>query len=253
MSFHVSMQASMIIQNQCHLNKCVILFKQSLSTDVTSNRLKLASFLVSTGYLQSALIVLCDIQQRLNAKPIKVCCPCGNRNLSDTLLETFTRYSVGKCSSNENHMALCVRFLKYEAFCVPPALLLEMNRTGIEAEYSKLDRIQTDWDRHVSVDADVFMYYLKYLTYGGLGDIRKQLSALEGLTECIQNHTEELYHLETAYNLLGHCVEMTGHCLELTGLLEKAASVYLMSLQSKPRNNAANWHIRRLCGNTQYT
>ncbi|KAH3740427.1 hypothetical protein DPMN_047133 [Dreissena polymorpha] len=48
-----------------------------------------------------------------------------------------------------------------------------------------------------------------------------------------------LYHLETALNLLGHCYEMEG---DYAGALD----YYELSLSDERTNNAANWHILRI-------
>ncbi|XP_052818536.1 uncharacterized protein LOC128244583 isoform X2 [Mya arenaria] len=84
----------------------------------------------------------------------------------------------------------------------------------------------------------------QYLTYGGMGIRLRQLNALRNLANCFSSFEEfgNLYHFETAFNLWGHCWEMEGDPA-------KALIFHTASIIAQPRNNAANWHIRRLTGN----
>ncbi|KAH3820897.1 hypothetical protein DPMN_122646 [Dreissena polymorpha] len=91
------------------------------------------------------------------------------------------------------------------------------------------------------VDAGPFLYYLQYLTYRTLGERDKQLHALRVLKSYIfdiRNHTN-LYHTETAVNLLGHCCEKEED-------YEGALHYYELSLRRRDANNAANWHVRHV-------
>jgi len=100
------------------------------------------------------------------------------------------------------------------------------------------------WMDSAEVDAKPFLFYLQYLTYGGLGSRRSQLSALECLNTCLLDNITGVYHPETVLNLVGHCLELEGHS-------QLSVMVYRTSLIVFPRNNAANWHLRRLERNMQ--
>jgi len=91
------------------------------------------------------------------------------------------------------------------------------------------------------VDARPFLHYLQYLTYCGLGRRHMQIQA--GLTLLLSivdgDRQHQLFHPETAANLVAHY-------MEIEGWIDDALSTYLMTQAGMPRNNAANWHIRRL-------
>ncbi|KAH3740369.1 hypothetical protein DPMN_047075 [Dreissena polymorpha] len=81
---------------------------------------------------------------------------------------------------------------------------------------------------------------MQYITYGGLGERDKQLHAMEVFEAYIDIRNQlNLYHLETALNLLGHCYEMEG---DYAGALH----YYEWSLRCLRTNNAANWHVLRI-------
>ncbi|KAH3754197.1 hypothetical protein DPMN_188860 [Dreissena polymorpha] len=116
-----------------------------------------------------------------------------------------------------------------------------MNRHMSEEEVAQRDYNDNCWMDCAEVDARPFLHYLQYLTYGGLGQRDKQLHALTVLESymCDKSSKINLYHLETAGNLLGHCYEMEGD-------YEGALYCYEQSLRFLGTNNAANWHIRRV-------
>ncbi|KAH3721501.1 hypothetical protein DPMN_064429 [Dreissena polymorpha] len=129
-----------------------------------------------------------------------------------------------------------------------------MNKTGTEPDLREKINIKQELNGEARVDARVFVYYLQYLTYGGLERREKQMTALEDFEKYISKHFDdrmemnyydernrEVSHMPTALNLLGHCWEMEGD-------VTKAIREYKKSLDSKPKNNAAYWHIRRLEG-----
>ena len=97
-----------------------------------------------------------------------------------------------------------------------------------------------DW---AEVDALPFLLYLQYLTYRRLELRHRQLEAFNRLEDIATSadRLNQLYHRETVRNL--YC-----HCCELEGDVQEALDAYNLSLQNEPRNNAANWHKRRLEG-----
>ena len=125
-------------------------------------------------------------------------------------------------------------------YCAPAILWFEMYiGVGDDAAYRyPVERMWIDW---AEVDAQPFMLYLQYLTFGGLRERQRQLLALEGLKNICTNHFRSLYHPQTVVNLLGHCEEMEGN-------MELALRIYNVSRTFMPRNNAANLHILRLTG-----
>ena len=100
---------------------------------------------------------------------------------------------------------------------------------------------ERDWMDWAEVDARPFLLYLQYLTYRGLGKRHRKLDAFDGLEDIVTSIDElnQLYHRVTVLNLFGHCCELESD-------LQGALDAYNLSLQHRHRNNAANWHKRRL-------
>ncbi|KAH3740244.1 hypothetical protein DPMN_046945 [Dreissena polymorpha] len=181
----------------------------SLNTDLASSRLKLASILHCGGHLHAAKRVLEDVQRRYHSR-VKAVCVCrrieGGRDL-----QVFANMHSGNRDNviSESPFAFCVRFLRKESYCIPSILLFEMNRNATEEEVAQRTYLEKTWMDSAEIDACPFLYYLQYLTYGGLGQRDKQLYAL-GVLESYMSDIKNvnLYHPETALNLLGHCFEM---------------------------------------------
>ncbi|KAH3856811.1 hypothetical protein DPMN_099406 [Dreissena polymorpha] len=96
------------------------------------------------------------------------------------------------------------------------------------------------WMDNAEVDSRSFLYYLQYLTYGGLGERYKQVCTLIKFVIYMSDTSYiNLYHHETALNLLGHCYEMRSS-------YRAALNFYAVSLIGQPHNNAACWHVNRL-------
>ncbi|XP_052236448.1 uncharacterized protein LOC127848187 [Dreissena polymorpha] len=237
-----SMQSSKCLRLRNHVFSVLIRrFKYSLNTDVASNRLKLASVLYCCGHLQAAVRVLEDVERSYHSKVKAV---CGFRVIEgDRDLHVFANIISDNCDNGlyEPQFAFCVKFVREEAYCAPYILWFEMNRNMTEEEVAQRHYSDKHWMDSAEVDALPFLYYLQYLTYGGLGERDKQLHAfgiLESYT-CDLRNKIIMFHDETALNLLGHCYEMEGD-------YEGALDYYEESLSFYDTNNAANWHVQRV-------
>ncbi|KAH3775993.1 hypothetical protein DPMN_177404 [Dreissena polymorpha] len=214
-----------------------------LNSDVASSRLKFASMLYCDGYLEAAVRVLEDVEMKYHSKVKAV---CGSRGLQgDSDLKVFADMLSGTTENefSEVPFASCVRFLRQEAHCTPFILLFEMNRNITQAEVVRRKFFEKRWMDSAEVDSRPFLYYLQYLTYGGIRDRDNQIHAMRALTsyifDIIGNCRIKLYHPETALNLLGHCYEMEED-------YERSLFCYEGSLKIFDTNNAANWHVRRI-------
>jgi len=218
------------------------MYSETLDTDVASSRLKLASMLYCKGDLHTSAFVLNDVRQKLYNSVISVGFCRKRRNEQPP--EAFCEYALrhGTPERLTRKMAFCVRFMREEMYCAPAILWFEMYRSVGDdvANREPVDRIWMDW---AEVDAQPFMLYLQYLTFGGLRERQRQLQALDGLWDICTNRVTlgKNLHPETVANLLGHCLEMEGHP-------ELAMGMYNGSRNLIPRNNAANLHILRLTG-----
>jgi len=218
------------------------LYGESMHTDVTSSKLKLASMLYCRGELWRAASVLNEVEFEFDMS-VQPACGCRirphNKDLSGAFCESMLENDNLEMWTKK--LAFCVRFLREERFCAPLFLWYEMCR-GTEDEIDYRSHQERQWMNWAEVDARPFLFYLEYLTFRALGVRNRQQEALTCLRYIVQsNEMNKLYHPETFHNLLGHC-------LELEGNVEGAQAVYEFSRLIRTRNNAANHHIARLEG-----
>jgi len=217
------------------------LYSLSLNTDVASSKLKLASMHYCRGELMRAASVLNEVEFDLDDS-VQPVCGCSIKPYYNKLSKAFCEYTVQNDSHEQltKKLSFCVRFLREEKFCAPWFLWCEMYRAVGDDVDHRTDN-ESDWMDWAEVDVRPFLLYLQYLTYRGLGVRHRQLVAFHGLKDIVtsQDKMDQLYHGETVLNLLGHCCELEGD-------VQRALSVYNHSVQSMPRNNAANWHTQRL-------
>ncbi|KAH3690284.1 hypothetical protein DPMN_192164 [Dreissena polymorpha] len=144
---------------------------------------------------------------------VKAVCGCFQREDHDHL-HVFDNMMSGDSVNGfiELPFAFCVRFLRKESYCTPSILLFEMIRNITEEEVAQRTGSDIEWMDSAEVDARPFLHYLQYLTYEGLGERDNKLHALRVLESylCNRSNYVNLYQLETAGNLLGHCYEMEG-------------------------------------------
>jgi len=219
-------------------------YSAAIDTDAASTRLKLASMLYCKGDLQMTAEVLEDVERRYD-NSVQAICGCGRVDP----LETKPRESFAELMNegdtdvaSTNKSAYCVRFFRQEAFCVPPFLHYEMEMiraVGDDIQHRSVP--QCDWMDWAEVDARPFLHYLQYLTFRGLGLRHKQIQAFRALRDNTVDGMvhNQVFHVETAINLVAHCQEMEGQ-------IDDALNLYLLSQEFLSRNNAANWHILRL-------
>jgi len=241
MSVKASVTSSSCIQTGQPLPQDIWqMYGESLNTDVASSKLKLASMHYCRGELRRAASVLNEVEFDLDDSVEPV---CGCRGLANIKLsKAFCEYTVQNYSHEQltKKQAFCVRFLREEMFCAPPFLWCEMYR-AVGDDVNHRNYPERDWMDWAVVDARPFLLYLQYLTYRGLGLRHIQLDAFHRLDDILtsQDKVDQLYHHETALNLVGHCWELEGN-------LHMALKAYTASLGCQPRNNAANWHKQRL-------
>ena len=240
-----STAASICLQQGIHMGSRILAwYDEAMNTDVASTRLKLASMLYCKGDLQLAADVLEDVERRYNIT-VQAMCGCGRmdplvRKANELFIEVVNDEDIDVLSTDR--VAYCVRFLPQEAFCVPPILHYEMVR-AVGDDFQHRRRADRKWMNWAVVDSRPFLHYLQYLTFRGLGLRHRQLQALRSLVVSIRDghRQHQLFHPETATHLFAHCMEMENQP-------DLALDLYLKSQSAMPRNNAANWHIRRLAG-----
>jgi len=217
------------------------LYGESLTTDVASSKLKLASMHYCRGELRRAASVLNEVEFDL-VDSVQPVCGCGRLPPYQKLSRGFCEYTVHNYSHDQltKKLSFCVRFLREEKFCAPWLLWCEMYR-AVGDDVDHRNPAECQWMDWAQVDARPFLLYLQYLTYRGLGLRHRQLEAFHGLEVIMssQDKLNQLYHPETFCNMFGHCCELEGD-------IQRALEVYNLSLDNEPRNNAANFHKQRL-------
>ncbi|KAH3740457.1 hypothetical protein DPMN_047163 [Dreissena polymorpha] len=197
--------------------------------------------LYCSGHHQAAVRVLEDVERRYHSKVMAVC--WFREYQRDRDLKVFADMLSGNKEEGISQLPfeLCVSFLRQESYCTPFILLFEMNRNITEEEVTQRTFAEKLWMDSAEVDARPFLYYLQYLTYGGLGERDKQLHALGVFKSYMldKRNMINMYHVDTSPNLFGHCYEMEGN-------VNVALHYYQQSLLQCGTNNAANWHARRV-------
>jgi len=241
MSIKASVTSSSCIQYDQPLPRDIWeLYGESLSTDVASCKLKLASMHFCQGELRRAASVLNEVEFDLDDS-VQPVCGCNIVPFKDNQSKAFCEFTVQNGSHDQltKKLAFCVRFLREEKFCAPWFLWCEMYR-AVSNDVEHRDSSERQWMDWAEVDARPFLLYLQYLTYRGLGVRHRQLEAFYGLNDIVtSDKLDQMYHPETVVNLFGHCCELEGD-------VQEALEVYNLSLRNYPRNNAANWHKQRL-------
>ncbi|KAH3709319.1 hypothetical protein DPMN_068781 [Dreissena polymorpha] len=224
--------ASMCIQAGIQIsNQILACYRYSLSTDVASSRLKMASMLLSAGHIGAVIYVLEFVERTYNDTVQTLCQSFENINA-----ECYNQTVM----TSEN-TALCVTFWKEEAYCLPPVLVLQLwvalqegwhNAREFDLILERLRAIQ-------AVDARSLLYYLQYLTYGSLRSREQQVEALSKFVNFVLNPPYNIHHKHMTYILLGHCWEMEGD-------VEIAEMAYRESAALSHERNSALEHIRRI-------
>jgi len=236
-----STAASICLQHGMHIgNRILTWYNAAIDTDVASTRLKLASMLYCKGNLQMAADVLDDVERRYDST-VQAICGCSRMDPLVTKPGKLFTKLLNEGDTDvllANRVAYCVRFLRHEVFCAPPFLHYEMIR---DVEDDILHRYITErvWMNWAVVDARPFLHYMQYLTFRSLNIRHRQMQAFRSLRDSVVLDHRNLFHPETAINLLAHC-------LEIDGGTDFALRLLFVSNNVLSRNNAANWHIRRL-------
>ncbi|XP_060578200.1 uncharacterized protein LOC132735278 [Ruditapes philippinarum] len=209
------------------------LISLGLNTDVASSKLKLASIFYSVQEIQKADQILSEIERSYDLQIVEPACCCYDFEKKAHRQGFFATCDIHNEDAIQYATASCVRFLPCEIHCVPIELRYEMVRSTPE------DRIllteEDDWMDNVVVNSLPYLYFLQYKVNSHLGRNIEKQSALSKLFRTIKTEPN-LGHRETAFNILGKCMEQEGR-------VRDALQCYLMSLNLRRRNNAAKIHI----------
>ncbi|XP_045186952.2 uncharacterized protein LOC123544890 [Mercenaria mercenaria] len=218
-------------------SEALVWFSVGLNSDVSSGRLKLASALYCAGYMERAEFVLRNTEAKYDLNTVEPVCGCFDQCNSHERSEFINKCNTGNEEVIKHYTAFCVSFLKCEICCVPEELQYEMFRSTQE-DMLERDEGLDFWMDLAVVDSFPYLYFLQYKTYSALQRVADQQCALANLVTTIETEPN-LNHRETSLNLLGQCMEQENRHTD-------ALRCYMISLNIRARNNAANLLICRL-------
>jgi tetratricopeptide (TPR) repeat protein len=220
--------SSSIGENNQVSPQALVWLSAGLNSDISSSRLKLASVFYSTGDMEKAELILRHTEQQYYSYPVLPICYCHHQ-LPEAVTAEFKRLCNEQSEDCIKHItAFCVRFIQKEINCVPKELQYEMFT-------HKYEDCWMDW---AVVDSLLFLYFLQYKINRHLQRHQDQQQALCKLIRTLETD-KNLKHRETALNILGQCMEQENRP-------QAALKCYMLSLQQRARNNAANYHICKL-------
>jgi tetratricopeptide (TPR) repeat protein len=229
--------SSSIGENNQVSPQALVWLSAGLNSDISSSRLKLASVFYSTGDMEKAELILRHTEQQYYSYPVLPICGCP-KHPQKTVTEEFMRVCNTQSEDCIKHItAFCVRFIQGEINCVPRELQYEMFRSTRDDMIHR-DETYHCWMDWAVVDSLPFLYFLQYKIYRHLQRHQDQQQALCKLKRTIETD-KNLQHRETALNILGQCMEQENRP-------QQALNCYMLSLQQRARNNAANIHICKL-------
>jgi tetratricopeptide (TPR) repeat protein len=217
--------------------EALVWLSAGLNSDISSSRLKLVSEFYSTDDMEKAELILRHTEEQYYSNPVVPICGCWTKPIH-TLTAEIKRICSEESESYIKHItAFCVRFIRKEINCIPHELQYEMFRSTQDDMINR-DEYRDYWMNWAVVDSLPFLYFLQYKIYRHLQRHQDQRQALSKLIRTIETD-ENLGHRETALNILGQCLEQENRP-------QQALKCYLLSLQQRARNNAANFHICKL-------
>ncbi|XP_060574723.1 uncharacterized protein LOC132732334 [Ruditapes philippinarum] len=231
-----ALASSRVAENNQVSPEVLVWLSAGLNSDISSSRLKLASVFYSTGDMEQAELILRHIEQQYYSYPVVPVCTCVKKPPAVTA--ELMRICGEQSEDCIKHItAFCVKFIQEEINCIPYELQYEMFRSTQD------DMIHRHWFKDcwmdwAVVDSLPFLYFLQYKIYRHLQRHQDKQQALNKLIRTIVTD-ENLKHRETALNILGQCMEQENRP-------QQALNCYLLSLQQRARNNAANFHVCKL-------
>jgi tetratricopeptide (TPR) repeat protein len=186
--------------------------------------------------MEKAELILRHTEQQYFSYPVLPICRCYFMLSTETA--EFRRVCNEQSEECIKHIeAFCVRFIQKEINCVPRELQYEMFRSTYDDMIHRHERNDC-WMDWAVVDSLPLVYFLQYKIYRHQKRHKDQQQALSKLIRTIEADVN-LGHRETSLNIIGQCMEQENRP-------QAALECYILSLQQRPRNNAANFHICKL-------
>ncbi|KAL4232410.1 hypothetical protein ACF0H5_009978 [Mactra antiquata] len=209
-------------------------FPDCINEDNIWSCLKKASLLYCSGHAVQAETFLQEVNKHIDANNVHTLCRCKGIpiNIEQLLL-------LPGMSRNKTIFAPCINFLCKEMNSIPRELQYERYRyvtvnTTLFDDMLEILR-EEFWKACVTVDVSHFLYYLQFKIYQQLDKEIEKNRALENLQNAITSDSHSR-HIETAYNLLGQCLEEENR-------MDEATECYFKSLKLMPKYNIALIHV----------
>ncbi|KAL4238350.1 hypothetical protein ACF0H5_003060 [Mactra antiquata] len=209
-------------------------FPDHIKEDNIWSCLKKASVFYCSGRVQQAENILQEVNKHFDANNIQTLCRCKNI-LIDSEKLIFILMSIAR--SNNSFFTPCMIFLPEETNCIPKELQYEINRSFNE-DITKILQEGEYWKLRVNVDVSHFLYFLQFKIYQQLERPNEKNRALKNLQKAIASERHSC-HTETAYNLLGQCLEEENR-------MDEAMECYGKSFNVWPEYNIAMIHACKL-------
>ncbi|KAL3857808.1 hypothetical protein ACJMK2_012443 [Sinanodonta woodiana] len=195
------------------------------SSDVTSGKLKLAAFYLLQNNLDICKDVLNEIHRKYSYKIL------DQNNRCQHMLQAILSENLSTAQLISQYVTFPVHYHPSEMNCIPKALILQMFRS---TESDEVDSYENYFAKLVSVDPNVYLYFLEYLCYHRQSKSLHKIVALNNMIVVIRH--EQIEYLDSALNLVAYCLLQKGRFLSAYNILCK-------SMKLKKALNAAKWQI----------
>ncbi|XP_060563901.1 uncharacterized protein LOC132723238 [Ruditapes philippinarum] len=200
---------------------------QGCDSDVSSGRLKLASYFYCSGKIESTESILNETEGKYDRTLVIPICRCYHGPMDNGSVNV-AKFQEERNQGVKNTVAFCVIFLPAEIKWIPKELQYELYRMTSEKPGKSDEVTWMDW---AVVDSLPYLHFLQYKVNKHFHDEGGEQRALLDMEQSI-DRTRNLCHRETALNLLGQCMEQNNQPI-------KALQCFSKSLSLQPRNNAA--------------
>ena len=206
----------------------------SLETDRYSAKLKQACHMCALGHYQSSLEILSGLGDQ-NCFTI---CFCDQARPIHPFGPKFQTSEYAGMTAQEHlhkYMIPCIVFCQGEKNIIPGAICTEI-------DHAEDNNRQSQYKGNMSgkiacIDGTFLIHFLYYLNHSTLNMTQQAESEIKNMERIVNKR--KISHKETALNLLGWVLHQHGR-------YNASADYFYRSLEIKPEENAANWHIKQI-------
>ena len=182
------------------------ILEESCSTDVTSCRLKLATFYYQTGDKHSCLKVVKDVCKEITDNTLPLCLDNLSLLEIDNVQYSKKLHYVITLDNDVNtllrNVALPVMFSRWDIAYSPPAIGYLMDSRLLRAKHDQ------HYNNLLFIDPQVYIYYLMIICNEDLGNSVKSSLILLFMSQVVRNPRQFcLYYPDVARLLLDYCID----------------------------------------------